>query len=185
MKKSGCRPILAALLVFLFLSPGLGEKASSMIGAWAFSHEPDEVVLKVSEDGNAVYRDREYTWEDTGSALKLTDGEGNSLTLRYARDGENTFLYPATVYEKTGKTDQPGLAGIWKETEGRGASFVFTPAGYFLEDSSFSGTYTADPELGQFLLHYDGNLADTLCYYTIGEDGRMTVEYPWPAVPVQ
>ena len=51
MKKSGCRPILTALLVFLFLSPGLGEKASSMIGAWAFSHEPDEVVLKVSEDG--------------------------------------------------------------------------------------------------------------------------------------
>ena len=62
---------------------------------------------------------------------------------------------------------------------------MFTPAGYFLEDSSFSGTYTADPELGQFLLHYDGNLADTLCYYTIGEDGLMTVEYPWPAVPVK
>ena len=51
MKKSGCRPILAALLVFLVCSRVLGEKVTSMIGAWAFSHEPDEVVLKAMGDG--------------------------------------------------------------------------------------------------------------------------------------
>ena len=155
-----------------------------MAGEWAFSHEPSVAVLTVAEDGTAAYRDRAWSWEDTGSALKLTDAEGNVLSLRYMRDGDQAFIYPVTVYEKTRETDRPGLIGIWQETEGRGASFVFTPAGYFLEDSSFSGTFTADEEKGTFLLHYDGDLADTLCYYTIDGDGLMTVEYPWPVVPV-
>ncbi len=184
MKKSGWRSFLLCLAVFILMCAGSASAASGMAGEWAFAHEPSVPVLKVAEDGAAEYRGQAWTWEDTGSALKLTDAEGNVLSLRYARDGENVFLYPVTVYEKTEHGDQPGLIGIWQETEGRGASFVFTPAGYFLEDSSFSGTFTDDAEKGMFLLHYDGDLADTVCYYTIGEDGLLSVEYPWPVVPV-
>ena len=174
--------VLTALL--LFGRCALSENASSALGEWAFAHEPEKAVLLVAEDGTALYEGQSCTWKDEGGILRLTGEEGESFPLRYLIESDRAYLYPVTVYEKTGEQDQSGLIGIWTETEGRGGSFVFTPAGNFLEDNTFSGTFTKDEEKGTFTLHYGGVFEDTLCYYSIGADGLLRVEYPWPVVPV-
>ncbi|MBQ9324847.1 MAG: hypothetical protein IJ246_03645 [Clostridia bacterium] len=181
---------LAAVLTAVLLLPAVpfsarAEKSLSLIGSWAFSHAPETQVLQVSEDGLAEYQGQAYTWTQENGFLILTDDEENVLPLRYAAVDDQVLLYPWTTYHR-GKTveGQGGLIGIWEEIDG-GASFVFTPAGFFLEDNSFSGNYMINEEDGTFLLHYGDVFADTLCYYSISEDDLLTVEYPWPIVPVQ
>ena len=174
--------ILALCTCLLMSSCAAADEKLALIGEWAFSYEPETEVLRVGEDGAAWYKGQDYTWEDLGDRLKLTDAAGGVLFLRYLVAGDQTFIYPHTKYHRGKEVEgQGGLIGIWEEENG-GGSFVFTPAGYFLEDSSFSGNYMIDQAAGTFLLHYGDVFADTLCYYSIGEDDVLTVEYPWAIV---
>ena len=186
-KKRGPLSVLPLLLVLFLCLYGttLAEKqASPLLGEWAYAYEPDVSVLLVSADGTARFQDQAWRWEDTDGFLRLTSDEGTEMTLRYAITDKEICIYPRTAYRRGKEVEgQGGLIGIWEGIQG-GSNFVFTPAGYFLEDSAFSGNYVSDPEKGQFLLHYGDAFADTLCYYTI-EDDILTVEYPWPVVPLQ
>lgn len=151
-----------------------------LIGSWAFSHAPETVILQVSEDGTAVYHNKEYTWNGTEGFLILTDAAGDTVSLRYMITDDQKIIYPQTAYHRGKEVEgQGGLIGIW-EGVNDGSSFVFTPAGYFLEDNSFSGNFMINEEDGTFLLHYGDVFADTLCYYSIDDADILTVEYPWP-----
>ncbi len=178
---------IAALFLVLMLFCAAGACAESggnspLLGEWAFDYEPETTVLKVSADGSARYKDRDFRWEDRGTALVLTDADGTALELRYAVTEDGVFIYPQTRYRRGEKEveGQGGLIGIWEGAED-GSSFVFTPAGYFLEDSVFSGNFMMNAEEGTFLLHYGDAFRDTLCYYSIADE-ILTVEYPWKIV---
>ena len=136
-------------------------------------------------DGYVWYRGKDYTWtDDQDGFLHLTDTEGTVMLLRYQITEDQKIIYPRTSYHRGKEVDgQKGLIGVWEGIED-GSSFVFTPAGYFLEDSVFAGNYMADSVRGVFLLHYGDVFADTLCYYSI-EDEILTVEYPWTLVEKQ
>ena len=172
---------IALITVFCMLLPFPSDADETMplIGEWAFSYEPETVILQVYEDGKAVYREREYSWENDEGFLILTDAEGNTISLRYLITEDQKTIYPQTAYHRGKDVEgQKGLIGIW-EGINDGSSFVFTPAGYFLEDNSFSGNYMMNEEDGTFLLHYGDVFADTLCYYVIDSSDILTVEYPW------
>ena len=170
-------------LLLLLPAPLLAENSCPLVGSWAFSYEPETLVLRLDESGSAWYRDAEYTWSDQDNLLTLTNKDGESLLLRYMIAEDQTFIYPRTVYHRGKNVEgQGGLIGIWEGEEGD-SSYVFTPAGAFLEDSVLSGSFMADADQGTFLLHYGDAFADTLCYYTVKDD-LLTVEYPWPVVPL-
>jgi len=178
--------LLAALL--LTLLPGLtgAEKAEApcpLIGNWAFDYEPSVSVFRVDADGTARYKGTDYTWEDQDGFLQMTDSSGAVLHLRYQVTKDKKVIYPQTSYRRGKEVEgQGGLIGIW-EGVSDGSTFVFTPSGYFLEDSAFSGQFLDRPEEGTFLLHYGEIFEDTLCYYSLSEEEILTVEYPWTLVP--
>lgn len=187
--------LLTALLLIagsFLVSAALAEEKSDvsgvspLAGEWAFEYEPAVLILRVSEDGSAWYRGTDYVWEDQEGFLKLSDpsGEQESVLLRYAVSEEQKIIYPRTSYHRGKEVEgQNGLIGIW-EGVSDGSNFVFTPSGYFLEDSSFSGNFMINEENGTFLLHYGDLFADTLCYFSI-TDEILTVEYPWRIVEYQ
>ena len=175
------------ITVFCFMLPfsSDADEAMPLIGQWAFSYAPETVILQLSDDGKAVYQEKEYIWESTDGFLILTDAEGNTFSLRYLISEDQKIIYPQTAYHRGKEVDgQKGLIGIWEGVKD-GSSFVFTPAGYFLEDNSFSGNFMMNEEEGTFLLHYGDIFADTLCYYAIDGDDILTVEYPWPITEAQ
>ena len=151
-------------------------------GTWAYAHDHKAPVLSVNADGTCVYFGKQYAWEDQEGFLALRNDD-ESAVLRYLVTDEAVYIYPETVFEKTGHTELAGLFGVWKGVNS-GSSFAFTPDGYFLEDGAFAGQYTVDEDAGTFLLNYGGVFADTLCYYTLREDGLLTVAYPYDVVPV-
>ena len=157
-------------------------QTSPLEGAWAYAHDPKTPILTVKSDGTAVYFGKQYGWEDIGGFLSLSGEEGNAF-LRYHVTDQAVYIYPETVFEKTGHPELEGLFGVWQGVNS-GSSFAFTPDGYFLEDGAFTGQYTVDADAGTFLLNYGGVFADTLCYYTLREDGCLVVAYPYDVVPV-
>lgn len=172
---------LAVLTCFVLLNTVFAEAAMPLIGEWAFDYEPETTVLKVDADGTAWYKGTEYRWEDQGTSLKLTDAEGKITSLRYTVTEEKKVIYPQTRYQRGKEVEgQGGLIGIWEGVDDK-SNFVFTPAGYFLEDSSFTGNFMFNSEEGTFLLHYGDVFDDTTCYYSI-QDEILTVEYPWTIV---
>ena len=180
--------IACLILIFTLTIGSVGgsfaEGASALFGTWAFDYAPDVPVLKVSEDGTAVYNGKDYRWDDQEGFLLLKDEQGESLSLRYVILEDRKVIYPKTTFRRGKEVEgQGGLIGVWEGTETE-SSFVFTPAGYFLEDSVFSGNFLMDAEKGSFLLHYGDVFADTLCYYSI-ENDILTVEYPWTLVEIQ
>lgn len=183
--------LLLGLMLFFGLAVCLGVQAEEAekvvlppVGEWAYEYEPTVLVLKVEENGKAWYGGKNYTWEDQAGFLKLTDNDGEELRLRYAEINGKKIIYPQTRFHRGKEVEgQGGLIGIW-EGEDTGSSFVFTPAGYFLEDSVFSGNFMYNAEQGTFLLHYGDVFADVQCFYTLEED-ILTVEYPWVIVERQ
>lgn len=175
---------LALLMSIVLPSAVFAEEQMPLIGEWAFEYEPETPVLRIEADGSAWYKGKDYHWEDQGSFLVLTDADGNTMNLRYAVTEDQKLIYPQTTYKRGKEVEgQGGLIGIWEGTDD-GSNFVFTPAGYFLEDSAFSGNFINDTAEGTFLLHYGDVFADTLCYYSI-TDEILTVEYPWKLVAKQ
>lgn len=174
---------LFLMAVMCAVLPGVicAEAAMPLMGEWAFDYEPETTVLKVDADGNAWYQGTDWRWEDLGTSLKLTGADGKTIDLRYAVTEEKKVIYPQTRYKRGKEVEgQGGLIGIWEGVDDQ-SNFVFTPAGYFLEDSSFTGTFTKDEEKGTFLLNYGDAFADTMCYYSIADE-ILTVEYPWTII---
>ena len=149
------------------------------VGTWAFSSDPETPVLRLSEDGTALYRDAEYTWEDDGQFILLTGTEeAEPLRLRYRATEKNLWLYVSFDYSRKEGTDGEGIIGVWNMDGSEKSFFEFTKNGRFLEDGVFDGQYSVDAENGSFTLHYPMNFGDTVCYF-LQEGEHMTLEYPW------
>ena len=188
MMTASSRP-LALLVVLLLLCTlaTIGQAdigVSSMIGNWAYSYAPGISVLTVAQDGTAVWDGERYTWEDDGKHLLLRkDTDGETILLRYDVAENNVLIYPPRKYTRIAETAGEGITGTWKEdAENSRSSFVFTTAGKFLEDGVFPGDYIVEDDT--FTLQYQANFEDTRCWFV--QDGdAMTVEYPWPVIPVE
>jgi hypothetical protein len=184
LRRLSCFVCLAVLLVPF---PACGTAAGSpLVGGWAFNYAPEEAVLLVREDGTAEYEGRAFSWEDNGTFLVLTDAEtGEKVSLRYTVKEGTILLYLPKVYLRFADLPGEGLTGAWIGEESEGSTFIFREDHRFLEDGTFTGTFRADPEAGTFLLIYPQYFDDTLCYFRMEGNDRMTVEYPWPLVEWQ
>ncbi len=173
--------ILLALAVLALCLPCAAEQACPLIGRWTFPGL-DEVVLRVEADGTAVYQGQAFDWTDRGDALELVSADGTVTVLRYLSDESGMWIWPATVYARTEGDAGSGLTGAWSVPETPRVSFVFRADGTFVEDTVFTGTWTADEEAGTFRLDYGGMFDPVVCRWSI-EGDRLTVEYPWQLVP--
>ena len=184
MIRKGLVLSLALTLLLCFTLTVSAAAEGFPAGDWAFGSDPGTSVLRLSEDGTAVYRDAEYTWEDDGQFLLLKDAKGEVLKLRYRVTEKNKWLYVIMNYTRKEGTTGEDLQGVWNLDGSEAAFFEFSSKNTFLEDGVFSGTYKVDYENNSFTLIYPMLFDDTECFFTI--DGQhMTVEYPWSVVETQ
>ena len=170
------RFLLVLLLCFTFAAAGHAEGFPA--GEWAFSSEPDVPVLRIEEDGNALYKGNAYHWEDDGQFLVLTGDEGEEIRLRYLVTEKTVYLYVNSSYSRKEGTAGEGIIGVWNMDGSETSFFEFTKNGRFLEDGVFDGTYQVDEENGSFRLIYTMYFSDTVCYF-LQEGEHMSLEYPW------
>lgn len=181
-------PCLTALFLVLFClvcgnSCSEEEARFPLIGEWAFNYAPETAVLRIGEDGTAFYEGQNWTWEWDASVpvLMLTNPEGEKKEIRYASDEKGNRIYLPGEYTRKDKLVDEEIWGVWTLEGSDRSSFVFEKDGRFMEDSTFVGSYTIDPEANSLLLQYQpaGYFDDTLCYFQRDGD-HMTLFYPWP-----
>ena len=178
---------MTAVIIFttiiLLLSCMAETPASKDIcGTWVFSHNPDEIVLYLNENGRGSYFGTDVLWKDEGDELMLEDAEGSGFSLKYDFLLGTMTVYLPSVYERISVIGEEGqVIGTWKAMGDNQSSYVFTENGKFLEDVIFTGDYLFDAENGTVTLKYVGGFADTLIYVSFYE-GKLTVEYPWTLV---
>ena len=178
---------LTVLIGCFFLSAfsAAEEAPCPLLGNWAFNYEPTVSVLVVNEDGTALWKDTEYTWEDDGTFLLLKDKEENELAIRYLAEDDRMLIFLASDYTRTAKDKDEEIFGAWKMDGSYGSSFIFEKDMRFMEDGAFVGRFTLDEDAGTFTLKYEPSyFEDTTCYF-IREGDRMTVEYPWTIEPTR
>jgi hypothetical protein len=182
------RFVSLVVLCLLVTAGCLGENAAGAFpaGEWAFNHAPETVVLAVREDGSAVYDGKGFTWESDGCFLTLTDAEGEKSSFRYAVEDESVRIFLPGEYTRVDKLTDEEIWGVWVKDGSQMSSFVFEKDGRFMEDGTFVGSYTVDPEAETILLKYQpaGYFNDTLCYF-IREADHMAVYYPWILIAAQ
>ena len=189
---SGVRRMLRKWLCLLltvgcvFFAAACGaEESCPLLGDWAFDYEPEVSVLTVNSDGTAVWNGGDYTWEDDGAFLLLTDPRGETVSLRYRAEEDRVQIFLTGTYTRTAKDKDEEIFGAWKKDGSYGSAFVFEKDMRFMEDGTFVGTFEVDTEAGTFTLKYQPAIfEDTTCYFT-WEGDRMTVEYPWTVVGKQ
>lgn len=171
--------LFVLLLCFSFAAAGNAEGFPA--GEWAFAEQPEVMVLRVNEDGSALYGGLDCTWEDDGQFLILKNAEGQELKFRYRVTEKHLFLYATFGYTLKEGTGGEGIVGVWNQDGSDKSFFEFTENHRFLEDGVFDGTYEADYANGMFTLVYPMYFEDTVCYFQLDE-GHMILEYPWPMV---
>ena len=171
----GC---LMTLLLLLLCAGAWAEPLQA--GEWVYPDTPDAPVLFVSQDGAVLFEAHRYALR-TDEPFCWLEPEDEALpALRCRIDDETILLYRQDVYARHPKDQGSGLPGAWLSTTGGGV-FILGGDGLFMEDGLFTGTYTVDEAAQSFRLHYHEDFADTVCYYTLGED-RLTIEYPWKLI---
>lgn len=149
---------------------------------WAYIHEPGEEILSLASNGKAVYKGFEYSYTKDDSYIHLKGKDASVTDLRYVMDGEKMVLYETAIYYREGGETADGIAGLWKQENGRNL-FQFTKDGKFSEENIFYGHYGLDKDNGTIKLMYDEPIEDALLYYTLDGD-TLTIDYPWPLVSV-
>lgn len=166
----------AVMLILCTALAGCGGKAEK----WAYIHEPDKEVLRLSSNGKAVFNGTEYTYTKDSDHITLTDAAGKPEEHRYVMDGEQMIFYERSVYTLEEGTAGDGIIGVWKNGK---SVYEFTAKGTFNEDNAFFGHYSVDEQAGTIQFMYDAPLPDALLYYELGSDGKqLTIDYPWPMV---
>lgn len=173
------------LLVAMVLSSltGCGNnqyEAGSVLGKWAYVHEPGETAFVLSEDGKATLDGEKYTYTMDDECIYLKDKNQNEKVLRYVMDEEEMLLYLPYIYTFTSEGDPSELVGIWENLENNWF-FEFTDKGTFNEDGYSQGYYISYPEEGIIYLFYNDQYPDTTLFYSINGN-EMYLEYPWPMV---
>ena len=175
MKKIKIYSTLLSIICILAILSGCGSKTEK----WAYTHEPTEAVIALSDDGKCTYKGNEYTYTMDDTYITLKDESGEQR-IRYEMNGDEMTLYEESTYTRSGDGD--GVVGSW--VQGNGWSYVFTDNGEFSEESIFFGHYTVDEANSRIKLMYDDPIEDAYLYYTLNGD-ELTVAYPWPMVRVQ
>lgn len=181
------RFIAVFLIALLVLLAGCGSvelspEAEELQGEWAYVHTKDFASLVLKPNGKAVFENDDYTYDCKDGRLILTDSHGDQLSMRYALEDGGLVIYKQSTYTYSSLTEPDGVVGLWGD-EDDNWSFEFTEDGTFREDGYFPGYYTVNEDEGTIKLVYNDQFEDTVIYYSI--DGyEMTVEYPWPMVPV-
>ena len=176
-------PALLLILILCVLSAAPAENAGFTPGDWAFNYEAETSVLLLREDGTAVWKGTDCTWKDDGEFLHLAPAEGEEISIRYRIADGKTLIWLPAEYRRAEEVPGEGLIGAWIGTESEGSNFIFREADHmFLEDGTFTGTFTEDPEAGTVLLAYLQYFDDTLCYYRLEGNDILKMEYPWPLV---
>ena len=176
---------LAVILILSILSAAPAESAGFRAGDWAFNHEPEKSALLLRDDGTAVWQGQECSWQDDGEYLHLVPENGGEILIRYqAAEGKTLIWLPAEYVRAEGIPGE-GLLGAWIGKESTGSTFIFREDGMFLEDGTFTGTFTVNPEEGSVLLAYIKYFDDTLCYFRLEGNDVLKMEYPWPLVETQ
>ena len=150
---------------------------------WAYSHDPQEPVISLSDSGSATYKGNRYTYEKDDSFITLKDDKGSIIRLRYQMDGDQMTLYEESTYDLC--TEDTGtIVGVWKQDNGW--SYQFTANGEFAEENIFHGHYSVDESKKCIKLMYDDPIEDAYLYYALNDSGdKLTVAYPWPMVRVK
>lgn len=176
--------VLVILLCFSVIAAAGAEGFPA--GDWAFIHAPEESVLLLREDGTAVLKGREYTWQDdaeNGFLRFASDGEETSL--RYLVTEDKVQLYFPAEYNRVEDVPGEGLIGAWIGKDSEMSTFIFRQDNMFLEDGTFTGTFRQDKETGSLLLAYVKYFDDTLCYFSLEGNDVLKVDYPWSMVETQ
>ena len=185
MKKIS-RIALGCLLLCLFFAACTKEDPKEKekdvpAESWAYNHEPEKEILRLREDGTALFKGTEYSYSKDDQFITMTDDKNQSLKLRYKMTKEGMYLYEQTTYHFNGEGEPEGLLGVWVGGPEDRLSYEFTSSGTFREDGYFPGHYLADPEAGTIKLMYNDHFEDTYIYYTLNGK-ELFVEYPWPLV---
>ena len=155
-------------------------------GDWAFIHAPEESVLLLREDGTAVLKGREYTWQDDAeNGFLRFASEGEETALRYLVTEDKIQLYFPVEYNRVEDVPGEGLIGAWIGKDSEMSTFIFRQDNMFLEDGTFTGTFRQDNETGSLLLAYIKYFDDTLCYFSLEGNDVLKVDYPWSMVETQ
>lgn len=158
------------------------KEVSGISGSWAYIHAKEEAVAVFYDDGKAQYKGKDYSYEYDSRFIELTDGNGETIQLRYELDNEGMYLYSNDTYTYCGEGDPYGLIGEWSCKENNW-TYIFTESGTFLEDGYFPGYYFVDNENSTIKLTYNDQFEDTICYFHM-EDNKLYMEYPWRMVRV-
>ena len=189
-KKAGILAVAVLAVAFLLGGCGVGKESEAgkeggagtvASESWAYVHEDTTEILRLYEDGRAIYKGNAYSFEKSDDFLNLHGEKGEELKLRYAVKNDGMLLYEATTYHYVSGPSSEGLVGLWKGGEEDRLSYEFTDKGTYLEDGVFPGHYTLDEGAGTIKLMYNDHFEDIYLYYTLS-DGELTIEYPWPLV---
>ena len=180
MKKYLRLALTALIITVSLMMGGCGAKVTTE--KWAYDHEPDKEILSLSSNGKAVYKETGYTYTKDDSYIDLKDNSGNTTDLRYLIDGEKMIVYETSTYYRDGGETKDGIYGVWKQDNGW--LFRFTKDGQFSEEDFFSGSYRINKDEQSIKLMYSDPIPDAILYYSLDGDS-LTIEYPWPMVPLQ
>lgn len=162
---------------FIFLAGCGGNKQE-----WAYIHEPEKMILSMSDNGKAIYKDKDYTYSKDDNFIKLTGKDGSEIDMRYVMDGDKMILYERSTYTYDGDGTPDSVIGLWKQDNGW--SYQFTEQQTFAEESIFFGHYSVDEDAHTIRLMYDDPIEDAILYYELNGN-ELTIDYPWPMVKVQ
>ena len=176
--------VLVILLCFSVIAAAGAEGFPA--GDWAFIHAPEESVLLLREDGTAVLKGRDCTWQDDAeNGFLRFASEGEETSLRYLVTEDKIQLYVPVEYNRVEDVPGEGLIGAWIGKDSEMSTFIFRQDGMFLEDGTFTGTFRQDNETGSLLLAYIKYFDDTLCYFSLEGNDVLKVDYPWSMVETQ
>jgi len=164
-------------------TPGTAVKTDDMAEQWVYIHDRTVPAMILYKDGTASFDGVKYkSYEVLENTVRFTSESGDVVSIRYfdeTKNGENRrTVYRITDYKlKPSKlTGDSPVIGYWNCPE-KNWSYQFTANGTFLEDGVLPGYYYVNDD-GTIRLRYDGQLPETVFYYSIHDD-VMTVEYPW------
>ncbi|MBQ8032116.1 MAG: hypothetical protein IJ260_11410 [Butyrivibrio sp.] len=148
---------------------------------WAYSHDPAEPVITLSDNGRCTYKGNEYTYSQDDTFITLKNDKGETIKMRYQMDGDQMTLYEESTYERFGE-DTDSVVGTWKQDNGW--SYQYLPKGEFAEENNFHGHYSVEEDKSCIKLMSDDPIEDAYLYYALN-DNELTVAYPWPMVKVK
>ncbi len=167
----GCTGAAGSLI--LATNNDVEQDASDLVGSWL---DLEDDYLTFNADGTCDYFGTPcegYTFD--GAILTFSvEGEEFTLGARLFEDDLVLFL-EGNTYDRVSGTEGE-LVGEWTANDDSGYSFTFTED-KFVEDETYSGTYSTDNE--EVIMIYDDDNTYSYGLYNISDD-ELTFYFGWP-----